>query len=126
MKYKDMSDFEVNKAVAIAIGMRVKVDFDGEFGFTELYHSKYPNTIWAAKCDENGNQIEAWEQKIFTEDPSDIMPIAIEYKIGVEFIDGYGWTASSSYVGDDLVFSCYDNPYRAIAICFLMMKDAEK
>ena len=116
MKYKDMSVFEINKMVSIEV-----IKENKRLSIKSIEYDDNQNVIWVETCGYSSYPI-----KDYCNSPADIMPIAIEYKIGVEFIDGYGWTASSAYGGDDLVFSCYDNPYIAIAICFLMMKDAEK
>lgn len=126
-KYEDMSDFEINVMVAKRLGMKVKTEFEENRGFTERYHKQYPNTIWAAKCDESGNQIDAWEQVIFTACPNDIMPIAIENGISLNrsalTMSGYIWQSNAN---NNHKFQCRDkNPYRAIAICFLKIKDAK-
>jgi len=54
----------------------------------------------------------------YCNNPSDMMPLVFENKIGLEFIDGFGWTADNG----DLVASCYDKPLRAYAIVYLLMQ----
>ena len=134
MNYEDMSDFEINKAVAFALGMKVQVTFERHHGFTEEYHKRYPSTIWAAECDKYGKQIDAWEQKVFTKSPEDAWPIILGYGICITSPtvgrkkkiwsaswneDGGRWSSGDIKHGDE-------NPLRAAMIVFLMMKDAEK
>lgn len=47
-----------------------------------------------------------------------VMVLAFEHKIGVEFIDGFGWTASHPY--NQISASCYDNPLRAVVMCLIL------
>lgn len=56
---------------------------------------------------------------------SDAGPVIDENKIGTEFIDGFGWTATAPFAST-ITASCYDSRRRAAMIVFLMMKDAEK
>lgn len=101
-----MSDFERNKAIALKL---------------------YPNAtvVRSMHDDESVTIIVAGEfTKIMVDycnNPNDIMPLAFERKIGVDFIDGFGWTAEYFY--SDISFSCYDKPLRAIACLLLMMED---
>lgn len=129
MNYEEMSDFEINRLVALAIGMKVKSEFDETHGFTKKYHEQYPNTIWAARCDGNGNQIDVWEQKIFTNSPEDAWPIIVDNEINIEFLDG-GYVDVSinaefgTFTNDDIYPK--EKLCRAAVICFLKMKDSEK
>jgi len=68
---KEYSEFDINKRCAELEGLIVKTEFQEKVGFTKSFHEKYPNTVWAAKVDEFGNQTEAWEQMVFTRCPSD-------------------------------------------------------
>ena len=65
--FKQLSKFEINKLVCEKLGYQVQHDFlDGLLGFTEAYHNKYPDTVWAIKHD-----MEGWEQLCPTNDAGD-------------------------------------------------------
>ena len=109
--YSKMSDFEINKAVATALGMDVS-------GATE------ENNIMYGYVDDYCNN------------PSDAWPIIMEYQIsivkyeGPEKWDAHGGGVCVDY--DHCIISSSDcsysnkNPLRAAMIVFLMMKDAAK
>lgn len=109
-KYSDKSDFEINKAVAIAIGKVVGIRPDSNI----IYLIGGDELIEFAPCNN----------------PADAMPIIIEnkicmaYDVFAEERDGGNWVAQPAYgFSDERVRS--DSYYRAAMICFLMMKDAE-
>lgn len=106
-KYTELSDFEINKKVAIT--------FHKNSDFIEQYNNK---TIYV-----DGNVFDPCNN------PADAMPIIIENKISLraptitdrwkaEFVDEYG-----NYVGYRRALN--KNPLRAAMEVFLMMKDAE-
>ncbi len=113
-KYRDKSDFEINKEVVKLIktkGGYSCVDYDG---IVKVYVSK--NTGIYKEFDPCNN-------------PADAMPIIIDNKISLrapsitdrwkaEFVDEYG-----NYVG--YLRALNKNPYRAAMEIFLMMKEAE-
>lgn len=109
-KYRDKSDFEINKAVAVNInGSDAVVE---KFG--RIYISDSDAMVSFDPCNN----------------PYDAMPIIIEnkicmaYDVFAEERDGGDWVAKPAYgFSDERVRS--DNYYRAAMICFLMMKDAE-
>ncbi len=123
-KYSDKSDFEINKAVAIARGAE-PFHNDGFKKSTGYFHKDA--VIIKAKF-----KIGAFDP---CNNPADAMPIIIENKIAVAYDKLYeNWCAHvGSVMGDgDWDYSiepainyCDDNYYRAAMICFLMMKDAE-
>ena len=141
MNYEKASDFEINRTVAIALGMIVQDEFSEHLGFTERYHEQYPNTVWAAKCDAIGNQSEAWEQFCPCNSWSDIGQLIEECGISLININCTGnWFACSNVEfeticmspdGSDNGVSCFNaknesyctNPKRAAAICYLKMKE---
>ena len=96
--YRKMSDFEINKAVATALGMDVS-------GATE------ENNIMHGCLDDICNN------------PSDAWYVMEENKIGIAFVNGE-WRASSVMAG----YHEYSdkNALRAAMIVYLMMKDEEK
>ncbi|MGJ7250886.1 phage protein NinX family protein [Morganella morganii] len=106
-KYRDKSDFEINKAVFVA----AKINHDD----TDLSGSKvfYGNGAKWIEFDPCNN-------------PADAMPIVIENGIGMNYIDkDIGWCAYH-FDEEKGELEIYDkNYYRAAMICFLMMKDAE-
>lgn len=111
-----MSHDEINFCIAeikIKSDEWVERDSDGVFICNKAYRSQCINKVKVDYCNN----------------PSDIMPIAIENKI----------TLSPCAISDSWFASCKldvnlkfeiefddENPYRAIAICILNMKDAEK
>lgn len=109
-KYRDKSDFEINKAVAVNInGTDAVVE---KFG--RIYISDSDAMVSFSPCNN----------------PYDAMPIIIEnkicmaYDVFAEERDGGNWVAQPAYgFSDERVRS--DSYYRAAMICFLMMKDAE-
>lgn len=127
-KYRDKSDFEINKAVAVAIGAK---PFPPER--TEFKQCEIPGL-------ENAIIVKITGVKTGPFDPcntsADAMPIIIENKITVAYDKLYEtWCAHVGSVisGDGgwdysiepVINYCDDNYYRAAMICFLMMKDAE-
>ncbi|MGJ7112329.1 phage protein NinX family protein [Morganella morganii] len=113
-KYRDKSDFEINKAVAeelIQSGFIIGVEYHDKH---ILVMDKYANNYPFDPCNN----------------PADAMPIIIEnkicmaYDVFAEERDGGNWVAQPAYgFSDERVRS--DSYYRAAMICFLMMKDAE-
>ncbi|EPX8934391.1 phage protein NinX family protein [Morganella morganii] len=108
-KYRDKSDFEINKAVAVSLS--------AEFQFDDIREKLYTDIFRNTEIDYCNN-------------PADAMPIIIEngicmaYDVFAEERDGGSWVAQPAYgFSDERVRS--DNYYRAAMICFLIMKDAE-
>lgn len=111
-KYRDKSDFEINKAVAVNI--------NGTDAVVEKFGRIYIN-------DEDRSAMVSFGP---CNNPYDAMPIIIEnkicmaYDVFAEERDGGNWVAQPAYgFSDERVRS--DSYYRAAMICFLMMKDAE-
>lgn len=105
--YSKMSDFEINKAVALSLGIEV-VEWDGKiFGGVER------------KIDNVTSVIGVFD---YCNNPSDAWPIIVANKIWIQ----------PDMVGDGLwhCMDCNDdihakdmNPLRAAMIVYLMMKD---
>jgi len=123
--YSKMSDFEINKAVALILGIEV-VEWGGKiFGGVERKIDNVTSVIGAID---------------YCNSPSDAWPIIVENSIsivsyGVEFSAEYGWSAFYGGVCVDynheivsnFEIECSDkNPLRAAMIVYLMMKDEEK
>ncbi|OBU09884.1 phage protein NinX family protein [Morganella psychrotolerans] len=119
-KYRDKSDFEINKAVAeelIKSSFIIGVKYhDKHILVTDKYANNYP----FAPCNN----------------PTDAMPIIIENGISlIKFEHNYLAAAPGLFVEGELggeiyglkskLFSDNRNPYRAAMEVFLMMKEAE-
>lgn len=107
-KYDEMSDFEINKAVGILInryvftdGDLVYLDEDTEFDFNPCNN---PSDAWPIILG-NGISINKWDKS-----------------------DSF-WTADVEHPKScdeyNTIEVKHENPLRAAAICFLIMKDAE-
>ena len=96
--YSKMSDFEINKAVATALGM----DVSGATEENNIMYGYVPDIC---------------------SNPSDAMPILIENRISLTWVNGE-CRASSVKAG----YHEYSdkNALRAAMIVYLMMKDEEK
>ncbi|MGJ5663121.1 phage protein NinX family protein [Morganella morganii] len=119
-KYRDKSDFEINKAVAEVIN-------PGKI-FTQAYS-------FGDTCGNSVQWIGGYAEYIhvdYCNNPSDAMPIVIENGISL-FAPGLSGMWTAGYVdyetdreyGVDNYEAINKNPYRAAMEVFLMMKDAE-
>ncbi|WP_421535438.1 phage protein NinX family protein [Morganella morganii] len=99
-KYRDKSDFEINKAVAVARGYKVMSCEESVMAYIDSGYKPFD------PCNN----------------PADAMPIIIENGISSLF-NGDEWICSAS---DGEFLSINENLYRAAMEVFLMMmKDAE-
>ncbi|HHC5067208.1 TPA: phage protein NinX family protein [Morganella morganii] len=121
-KYRDKSDFEINKAVA-------EIYLHGKHLLSEENQEVYFGGMDGGDFLPNGYFDPC-------NNPADAMPIVIRNKITVAYDklhetwcahvgsvmsgDG-GW----DYSIEPVINYCDDNYYRAAMICFLIMKDAE-
>lgn len=106
--YSKMSDFEINKAVALSLGIEV-VEWDGKiYGGLERNIDNVTSVIGVIDYCNN---------------PSDAWQVMEENKIGLAFVNGE-WRASSVNAGYH-EFSD-KKAFRAAMIVYLMMKDEEK
>lgn len=123
-KYDEMSDFEINKAVAYIL----YADIDG-MDYTEyliIKHSKEEGANAIYYC--GGQQLD------YCNLAGDAWPIIVKYEISL-LISCDEWIAEFDFqTHDDEYNDCIDdwcvegidkNPLRAAMICFLKMKDAE-
>ncbi|CNF26759.1 Protein of uncharacterised function (DUF2591) [Yersinia rohdei] len=114
--YSAMSDFEINKAVAIHLGMK---PFDEETGWQGLTNEPYVDVIVRGAGRLGGfnpcnKAADAW-------------PIIFRERITLTpKIAGYEWDAISPVIlNDDIEHLHADkNPLRAAMIVFLMMKES--
>lgn len=121
MSIEDMSDFQINKAVAEALGMLTDKDLLPARTLDFNYNERYPNNVWAGKPDE------AWEQVCYTHTPEDAWPVIAENKIAVMPNSNDTWKAGNlpplKTVGWANFTSEQENPLRAAMIVFLKMKE---
>ncbi|MEM8109120.1 DUF2591 family protein [Morganella morganii subsp. sibonii] len=104
-KYRDKSDFEINKAVAevlIQSGFIIGIEYyDKHILVTDKYANNYP-------FDPCNN-------------PADAMPIINEYGISLMYKEREFQVATN----DGNYYCCMSNPLKAAMVIFLMMKEAE-
>ncbi|HHN8315645.1 TPA: phage protein NinX family protein [Morganella morganii] len=127
-KYRDKSDFEINKAVAVYLGYTAKYENESVTVFRNN-NGGMPLVV-SATADGSDNFDPC-------NNPSDAMPIVIENGISLIKEDDHYIAASTDvgiegYIGaPELMLyglgwlSKDKNPYRAAMEVFLMMKDAE-
>jgi hypothetical protein len=116
MNYENMSDFEINKAVAEKCGLKVP-----ESQYPELQDDVLIiNDKMEIEFSSSVNYCNSWE---------DMGPIIASEKIAISYHNSVdAWTAGSctkskfSLVQQKIA---YKNPLRAAAIVYLMMEDAE-
>jgi len=105
-----LSDLEVNKLVAKEVNAYhpVPKEFKSDYvGDTECYFDER-RVIYFCHDDYCNN-------------PEDIMPIAIENKIGL--LSAFDvWYATVGHYTQPAMKVCHENPYRAICILFLLMQ----
>ncbi|MGJ3348783.1 phage protein NinX family protein [Morganella sp. Je.2.23] len=100
-KYRDKSDFEINKAVVIALGKVIGIRPDSNI----IYLIGGDELIEFNPCNN----------------PADAMPIINEYGISLIYQEGEFQFATN----DGNIECSISNPLKAAMIIFLMMKDAE-
>ena len=129
MDYSTLSDFDINKAAAIANGLQVQeIDDSKATGMTSKYHELRPHTVWVS------DGVEPWEQYAPTLCWTDAGPILTSNKISIMWMtEEKQWCAWANgeleegcwewkYCPDD--YSHGDNPLRAAMIVFLMMQES--
>lgn len=105
--YSKMSDFEINKAVALSLGIEV-VEWNGKiFGGVERNIDNVTSVIGVIDYCNN---------------PSDAWPIINTNHINIGWAGDEEWFARTVHTAK--VFDV--NPLRAAMIVYLMMKDEEK
>ncbi|HCR4002505.1 TPA: DUF2591 family protein [Morganella morganii] len=107
-KYRDKSDFEINKAVA-------EITIYGDWYLSPT--DERPFTFFNYGI----NSSKTVELPDYCNNPADAMPIFIDNKMGVIFLGDL--VQISDFSGGTVNFG--RNFYRTIAELFLMMKDAE-
>lgn len=109
MDYSQLSDFEINKRVGIALGKELMPDDCQDFGL-----SGFPELML-----RNG------DFKDYCNDPADAWSIIVGSKINIRFgAEGMDCEAQFIQCGRESVEFYHENPLRAAMIVFLMMQDA--
>lgn len=108
MNYEQMSDFDINRLVAINRG-----GYQGH-----VAHMQY-----GVKESDKDSCGMFHVERDYCNNPSDAMPILIAMKIGFKWVNG-SCTASSVLCGYHE--STSDNPLRAAMVVFLMMQEQAK
>lgn len=120
-KYDEMSDFEISYLVA-------KAYTDGDvISASDMFPTDNKNAVQIIyKVGISG------EYKDYCNNPADMWPIIVDNGIGIisdNDRSGYyatnGWLHHSGAIHADDFECWHENPLRAAAIVFLMMKDAE-
>ncbi|EMT5674069.1 phage protein NinX family protein [Morganella morganii] len=111
-KYRDKSDFEINKAVAVSLG----------------YTAEYENESVTVFRNNNGGMPLVVSSTADSSDnfdpcnkPVNAMPIINEYGISLMYQDREFQVATN----DGNYYCCMSNPLKAAMVIFLMMKEAE-
>ncbi|MEW5149474.1 phage protein NinX family protein [Morganella morganii] len=117
-KYRDKSDFEINKAVAVLTGA---VPFP--IGTTEFRPSSVSG-MESAIIVKSPRKVGAFDP---CNNPADAMPIVIENRISIEsrFNGHYDEWYASRQLNKMHIDATGTNYYRVAMEVFLMMKDAE-
>lgn len=114
--YAEMSDFEINKMAALALGESPFISQCINFGCGES-----PVPVGFGNCMRNVDYCNNW---------ADAGPVILENKIGIETTAlSSEWMARTRSTNmSNMMFRCskHKNPLRAAMIVFLMMKDADK
>jgi len=125
MDYSKMSDFEINKRVAVARGLMVQeIDDNKSVGMTSRYHELRPHTVWVS----DGNN--PWEQYAPTLCWEDAGPVINEHRIMLNpYCADELWKCELPCLFDGLMTTyaaAYDkNPLRAAMVVYLMMQEAK-
>lgn len=114
--YASMSDFEINRSVAIANG----------FPPDDCEIAKIGSSLVGVEWDDDtGYATKVFD---FCNNPEDAWPIIVENKITIDapFPQNQYWTAEKHDVDGGLLnFHVSTNPLRCAMIVFLMMKEGE-
>ena len=110
MVYKQMSDFEIEKAVTILNDIDIRNADSYEWDESQ-------KVFWP----EGRGSVSVLP---YCHSPSDAWPIIVDNLINIEYYDhpDQQWRAGASFTLDDAEDK---NPLRAAMIVFLMMKDSE-
>ncbi|MBC3974754.1 phage protein NinX family protein [Morganella morganii] len=111
-KYRDKSDFEINKAVA-------EITIYGDWYLSPT--DEQPFTFFNYGI----NSSKTVELPDYCNNPADAYPIIFENKININFRESIKTGVMVELSGWSEVYSINENPLRAAMEVFLMMKEAE-
>lgn len=111
-KYRDKSDFEINKAVA-------EIIIYGDWYLSPT--DEQPFTFFNYGI----NSSKTVELPDYCNNPADAYPIIFENKININFRESIKTGVMVELSGWSEVYSINENPLRAAMEVFLMMKEAE-
>ncbi len=121
MKYEDMSDFQIESKIADLLKIKwhssPKNSPNGQWIYTDYYNEIKGDSV---------------EKQKYSSNTSDIMPIAIEHGFSIKIPDGNlgGVGTITKYIEGardiKVDYEGKDKTYRAIAICFIKMMNANK
>ncbi len=114
INYETASDFEVNKKLANLMNVKWSCS-----------PSASPNGQWLFTNKYKEIEGESTPLPDYCNNWSDIGPLIESYLIELEYLDGFGWTASAA-PNQDCASSCYDNPKRAAAICIIKLLESKQ
>jgi len=115
MDFSKLSDFEINKRVAISRGLKVQeIDDSKASGMTSKYHELKPHTVWVS--DGSG----PWEQYAPTLCWSDAGPIISDNQINIL----WNWNEEGVHgaTADPLYEYEHENALRSAMIVFLKIQ----
>ena len=113
VNYEEMTDFEINKAVAATLGFdALQAEYSSGEESSDVYCIGNGTCGFKNYC---GRVEDAW-------------PIIVESKIDLEWgNDGFMCAAQYNHTGDDIDFHWHDkNPLRAAMMIFLKLKEREE
>ncbi|EIZ5240439.1 DUF2591 family protein [Salmonella enterica] len=122
MDYSQLSDFEINKLVANATGTQVEETYQFVNGGEDIA-DHMSGIVLMRKITSNRKH---WKLYDPCNSPADAWPIITGNKINIEWHEWKGGEFKPYALNNETMKSCYDdNPFRAVMIVFLMMKDAK-
>ncbi|EIZ8938071.1 DUF2591 family protein [Salmonella enterica] len=123
MDYSKLSDFEINKLVAVATGSRV-TESVGFVNTGEDISGHYQEPVLLREVTNNRRH---WKRYDPCNNPADAWPIITRSLIALrpveKYVGGHRWFASKGD-GEDEMRHADDNPLRAAMCLFLMMKES--
>jgi len=120
MNYEDMSDFEINEAVCIALGYEVRVGDK----YNEKFKINCPHSVWFIRPHESH-----CEHKDYCNKPADAWPIITECGIIVWPGNAAMYLSLSGRFNDEIDYDLHTantNPLRAAMVVFLKMQEHKK
>jgi len=110
MNYSELTDFEINKRVAEALG------------YTEITMGYTTSSLMVEM-----KGLESTRRDVdYCNNPSDAWPIILENRIDIQWSGHSALCLGFINNNEDSIMIRHDNPLRAAMIVFLMMKESEQ